>query len=742
MNEESNTYIDFEDPIAYEIYNKFIDEELIKLDTLISQLKNQCPKDNLKLTNQFYTGLCSVFENGNKRTLEYVKRNEIPQNFNKHGKKWFGEECQKIKSELIQAQEELEKDPKNLDKQLIIKILHKNYRSAQRRGLYLDEAKEANNLQKVAYELNKKKFWRHVKRNRKKRIILKDVTISNKDLIDHYKNFFKESNVFTTDQKEISRKVKSLSDNYSIPSNLKLFELFQIEMILEEMKSSKVKGHDSIFYDLIKNISTINFKYYLLEFFNQLLSTNTIPDNFNISIIKPILKDLEKNSNDTNNIRPISISNCFAQFLEKLILLRSPKLKIIHKNQYGFKQKTSCNHAIYTVKETILHYVENGSGVIVASLDAEKAFDKVWRDGLFFKLIDQMELPIWNLLKIYYDSSQGVIRDKIGNIFSELFKIESGVKQGGFLSSHLYNKLIDRLIESIIELDIGAHIGIINVSVIVYADDIIIISPRSIHLQKILDTCSDYGKEWLIKFNPHKSNIIEFGKQIIQNNIFKIGDNKIPIVDEIIYLGITLNKNLNFDTISREKFKNVQKSIFSLSFLGLKPKAISPFLQAFIYKTYCLSLYTYSLETTALTKDTRNFINTAQNNLIRQIIGLSFSCHISKILNCLKIHTFHDLYIKTKLSFIRTLCFNEISQNIFIYLSENKECSLRSKSFKKDIALLEDHYKKDILFIRKNAQNLGMEFVKKFQATDGITDSIRTCLLIIKINRILKYWII
>ena len=106
----------------------------------------------------------------------------------------------------------------------------------------------------------------------------------------------------------------------------------------------------------------------------------------------------------------------------------------------------------------------------------------------------------------------------------------------------------------------------------------------------------------------------------------------------------------------------------------------------------------------------------------------SFSCHISKILNCLKIHTFHDLYIKTKLAFIRTLCFNEISQNIFLYLSETKECSLRSKSFRKDIALLKDQYKKDILVICKNAQNLGMEFVKKFQATDEITDSIRTCL--------------
>ena len=60
---------------------------------------------------------------------------------------------------------------------------------------------------------------------------------------------------------------------------------------------------------------------------------------------------------------------------------------------------------------------------------------------------------------------------------------------------------------------------------------------------------------------------------------FQFSDKSIPIVNEIVYLGVTLNKSLNFDTISREKFKNVQRSIFSLSFLGLKPRAISPFLQ-------------------------------------------------------------------------------------------------------------------------------------------------------------------
>jgi hypothetical protein len=59
---------------------------------------------------------------------------------------------------------------------------------------------------------------------------------------------------------------------------------------------------------------------------------------------------------------------------KKASLLNSPKLKILNKNQYGFKHKTFCNHSIFTVKETILHYTENDPGVIVASLDAEKEF--------------------------------------------------------------------------------------------------------------------------------------------------------------------------------------------------------------------------------------------------------------------------------------------------------------------------------------------------------------------------------
>ena len=89
-------------------------------------------------------------------------------------------------------------------------------------------------------------------------------------------------------------------------------------------------------------------------------------------------------------------------------------------------------------------------------------------------------------------------------------------------------------------MDTGAHIGDINVSIIVYA--VLIICPRSKHLQNLLDMCAEYGKKWLIKFNALKSKIVEFGEQIITNNSFQMNGNEIPIVEEIVYLGVLLEK--------------------------------------------------------------------------------------------------------------------------------------------------------------------------------------------------------
>jgi hypothetical protein len=380
------------------------------------------------------------------------------------------------------------------------------------------------------------------------------------------------------------------------------------------------------------------------------------------------------------------------------------------------------------MKETILHYTENKSGCKVASLDAAKAFDKTWRDGLFFKLISKIDLIYWIILKVYYDSSRGTILLEDGT-YSAFFLIMIGVKQGGIISAFLFHTFIDDLILEIIEANIGAKIKNINVSIIVYADDILLICSVDAHLQQLLDICTDFSQKWRLKFNASKSHIIEFGNQMYKNTKFFLDNSIIKKSDKIDYLGISIDNKLDFDTLATDNFKKTQRSVFSLTFMGLKPSSISPFLQAFIYKTYCLSQFTYALETSVLKKKTRDFLNIAQNNLIRQIIGLNKFCHMSRILKCLKVFNFEDLYGYSKMSFIKSIKNNEISNSIFLHLCDIKDKKNKfSKSFCQDIKLLENRFGISSQEIYSDIDKIITDFKKPEKSIDGITSSIKTCL--------------
>ncbi|VDI57862.1 Hypothetical predicted protein [Mytilus galloprovincialis] len=57
-----------------------------------------------------------------------------------------------------------------------------------------------------------------------------------------------------------------------------------------------------------------------------------------------------------------------------------------HPLQFGFVKEHGAIPAIYTLKEAIHYYLERNSIVYAIFLDNEKAFDRVWQDGLLYKL--------------------------------------------------------------------------------------------------------------------------------------------------------------------------------------------------------------------------------------------------------------------------------------------------------------------------------------------------------------------
>ena len=72
--------------------------------------------------------------------------------------------------------------------------------------------------------------------------------------------------------------------------------------------------------------------------------------------------------------------------------------------KFGFKEGVGCTEATFTILESINHMLERGSKVFGCFLDARKAFDTVWIDGLLFKLFSESGIKgrMWLVIRNLY----------------------------------------------------------------------------------------------------------------------------------------------------------------------------------------------------------------------------------------------------------------------------------------------------------------------------------------------------
>jgi hypothetical protein len=175
-----------------------------------------------------------------------------------------------------------------------------------------------------------------------------------------------------------------------------------------------------------------------------------------------------------------------------------------HDLQLGFKKGVGCGPAVFAVQETVKHFTDRGSTVYAAVLDATKAFDRVNHGLLFRKLQDRNVPPcLINTLACWYSKLYAVVRWNAS--FSENFQVCCGVRQGGILSPFLFNVYVDDLIQELSTDGFGCHISQTFFDCIMYAYDILLLSPSIHGLQCMLDRCNVYGRKCDILFNPKKS---------------------------------------------------------------------------------------------------------------------------------------------------------------------------------------------------------------------------------------------
>ena len=209
-----------------------------------------------------------------------------------------------------------------------------------------------------------------------------------------------------------------------------------------------------------------------------------VPRDFGCGLLIPIPKESgAKRVLMVEQFRGITISPIISKVFENCLLTIYKDFLGTSDHQFGFKKNISCSHAIYSVRYAIDHFVKNGSTVNICCLDISKAFDKVNHYTLFMKLIDRNAPACFiNVLHNWYTNS--VCRVKWGSLLSSPFALKCGVRQGGVLSPILFLVYVDSIL---IKLEsFGCRLHGIAMSAYMYADDLILLSPSVVELQRRL----------------------------------------------------------------------------------------------------------------------------------------------------------------------------------------------------------------------------------------------------------------
>ena len=215
----------------------------------------------------------------------------------------------------------------------------------------------------------------------------------------------------------------------------------EILKIIRALNINKAHGHDDISIRMIKICDESLLKPLLILFKNS-LKLSYYPDIWKKSNIIPAHKKNDKQL--LNNYRPISLLPIFGKIFEKIIFNRIYdfllKEELLNPNQSGFRPSDSCINQLLAITHEIFEAFDCNPPLEVRSvfLDMSKAFDKVWHEGLLYKLKSMgISGELYDLLQNYLSGRlQRVI---LNGQTSSWRPILVGVPQGSILGSLFFS---------------------------------------------------------------------------------------------------------------------------------------------------------------------------------------------------------------------------------------------------------------------------------------------------------------
>lgn len=369
----------------------------------------------------------------------------------------------------------------------------------------------------------------------------------------------------------------------------KYFTPSDIKNQINRLPKRKSPGYDLITAEVLQQLPKKGL-IMLTYIFNAILRTTKFPLQWKFSIIKMILKS-GKPPNNPSSYRPISLLPLCSKLFERLLLRRiTPFVRnalIIPDHQFGFREGHSTVHQLHRVVDYLATALESKQYAAGVFFDVSQAFDRVWLDGLLYKL---KFLPTTYylilqsfLLGRFFAVSQGTAQ-------SESFPLFAGVPQGSVLAPLLYN---------IYTADIPTDPETLLAS---FADDTVVLNSDSnandvtLNLQNHIFKLQQWFTDWRIKINSTKTTHVTFTLRKNTCPSLYLYGSPLPQTDKVRYLGLHIDRRLTWNShidLKRKMLETRRKQLFTLLSRRSRLPVHSKLL---LYKSLLRPVWTYGCQ--------------------------------------------------------------------------------------------------------------------------------------------------
>ena len=342
----------------------------------------------------------------------------------------------------------------------------------------------------------------------------------------------------------------------------------EVESALRRAKRGKATGHDGLSADLLKDAAPALLDEYV-HLFNLMLAGD-IPDALSMGLITAVHKTGDKC--DMANYRSITVTpplkKVFDSVLECRLTAWTEEHGLRAATQAGFRpdQRTSDQHyVLHTLQDK---YCRAGGQLHCCFVDFRKAFDTVPRDVLWAVLQSiGVGGRFLSCLQAMYNKDCAAVKTAEG--LSEPFRCHQGVQQGSPLSPALFGIFVDAL-ERLMQCNTGCHVPELSghpVPLLLYADDLVLISRSAGGLQDLLHTLHQFATYRRLQVSIKKTEVLVFQQRksaLASLPTFHYDRKALKKVHQFKYLGLTLETQGGFREAIAQLCASARRAAFAV----------------------------------------------------------------------------------------------------------------------------------------------------------------------------------